>query len=91
MKTLKQSICEKLGTNLFKDMPSSNKDKYRRIEIKFPEYKQLYTDEVQKLIESEGFVFGANNYSITIAIAFEIYSAVQQSNFRNCIQYGFGL
>ena len=28
---------------------------------------------------------------ITIAIAFEIYSAVQQSNFRNCIQYGFGL
>lgn len=80
MKTLKQSIYEKLGTNLFKDMPSSNKDKYRRIEIKFSEYKQLYTDEVQKLIESEGFVFGANNYSITIAIAFKGNS--QDTNYR---------
>lgn len=69
MKTLKQSILENLGTLLFKDMPSADKENYRRIKIKYSEYRKLYTDKVKKIIEDDGFIFGENNNHIIIAIA----------------------
>jgi len=88
MKTLNQYINEglikeELGTPLFRNMPSNNKDKYRSIKIDFNEYKKLYTDQVKKIIEDAGFVLGINNKNVVIAIAIEgTYDSVNKDYYK---------